>query len=29
MTLFRRLLTALDAWADTYNVLEIDNRETF
>lgn len=29
MTYLRRLLTALDAWADTYNVLEIDNRETF
>ena len=29
MTLFRRLLTALDVWADTFNVLEIDNTELF
>jgi len=29
MTLFRRLLTVLDVWADTFNVLEIDNTELF
>ena len=29
MIFIRRLLTALDAWADTYNVLEIDNTELF
>lgn len=29
MIFIRRLLTALDAWADTFNVLEIDNTEQF